>query len=79
MAEIKVDKENMCIDRNTPEGKMLDQLQRDADSKAGTPMGEFMNQVLAYAEAGEVLSQTLPKGEAAAAIEQLKQQFEENL
>ena len=76
---IKVDKENMCIDRNTAEGHMLDQLQRQADAQKDTPMGKFMTQVLAYSEASTVLSQTLPKNEAEAAIGQLKQQFEDEL
>ena len=65
----------MKIDRNTPEGKMLDELQAMADSMAGTPKGDFINQCLAYMEASEVISQTLPPDEAGKAILKLHKTF----
>lgn len=72
MSDIKINSETGQIDRTTREGKLLDELQAQATAQAGTPMGEFMNQVLAYMEAGMVISATLPPDEAETALGKLR-------
>ena len=73
--DIVIDKENMCVDRNCDAGKAFDALQRQADLKAGTDEGTFMNHILAYAEASFVIMGTLPPNEAKKAMDQLAVKF----
>lgn len=73
--ELKVDKDNRCIDRSTPEGKMLDELQSQAD-KASGGMGKFMNNVLAFTEVSFVVQETMSKEDAADTMKHLHDEFE---
>lgn len=74
-----VDKEKMQVDRSTPAGKAFDAYQKEADALAGTPMGDFMNKVLAYTEASAVIAQTMTPEEAGKAVSQLRRKFESDL
>ena len=73
--ELKVDTENRCIDRSTPEGQMLDELQKKAD-KTGGAMGQFMSNVLAYTEVSTVVGETMDKKDADEVMGQLKEEFD---
>lgn len=71
-----IDKENMRIDRNCDAGKAFEKLQEQANSLAGSGEGQFINQVLAYAEASFVVMNTMPADQAAKTLMQLKEKFE---
>lgn len=74
-----VDAKNQCVDRASEGGKMFEKLQQEANSKAGTGMGQFMNQILAYTEVATVVGNTLPEADADKAIDKLRSQMEETV
>ena len=69
---VKVDVEHMCVDRTTEEGRMFDELNKQAQAKAGTPEGNFMAQMLGFTEAAMVISSTMQGKEAEDALEELR-------
>lgn len=77
--DLKIDKENRCIDRSTPEGKMLDDALDTAERLKDTPMGNFMSQVLAYAEVSEVVDKTTDGEEKEAVMQQLHEEFNHSI
>ena len=72
---LTVDKENMCIDRSTPEGKLFEELAESARQKAGTPEGEFIAKILAFTEAALVVSETMEGEEAKKALDVLREEM----
>ena len=76
--KVVIDKAHMKVDRSTSLGKDFESLQRMANAQADTPMGKFINQVAAYAEAATVISNILPEKEAKNAMDKLKDKFEKS-
>lgn len=79
MPEIKIDKENMCIDRNSEFGKQLDAFNKKAAASTDPNEKAFLTQLSAYAEAALVVDGVLPADEAAAKLAILKQQMEQSI
>lgn len=73
--DIKVDAENMCIDRSTELGEMFAKLNEMVASSEDPGTKEFLSKVSAYVEAGLIVENTLPEDEAKVAIEKLKQRM----
>lgn len=75
----KIDEANNCIDRSNEDGKMLDELQKMADEKAGTPMGDFMSKIAAFTEVGMVVDKTMKGEDKAEVMRQLRDEFESEI
>ncbi len=77
ISNVKVDRQNMCIDRNSELGKQFEQFnaslanEKDEDKKA------FMAQMAAYAEAAMVINEMYPESEAQMKLEKLAKQAAE--
>lgn len=76
MTDIKVDTENMCIDRSTPEGQLFAKLCGEAKQQEDPRMRTFMDKMLAFTEAALVISKTMKGEEAEAALEALRAEME---
>lgn len=72
---IKVDMQNMCIDRTTELGKKFAEFNDSLAKESNPKKREFMSKISAYVEASIIVENTMPKDEAKAAIEQLKNQM----
>ena len=70
--KFKIDTQNRCIDRNSEEGKIMEEMQQLADSQSGTPMGDFMNQLIAYADVSAVVDQTMDRKQARQVVGKLR-------
>lgn len=76
MSNVKVDREKMCVDRNTNLGKQFEALnQRIAQTKDANER-EFMQQMSAYAEAAIVIENICEPEDAAKKISQLAAQMD---
>lgn len=71
--DLPVDVANRCIDRNSDIGKVMAECQSIADANTGTPMGNFMNQILAYTDVATFVDQTMTdKKQARQAVGKLR-------
>lgn len=77
--KIVIDAAHMQVDRSTETGKQFAAMQKMAANQSDTPMGKFINQVAAYAEAATVVTNALPKKDADAALEKLRDKFDKSL
>lgn len=56
---IKIDKQNMQIDRSTPLGQAFDEMLGVADKESNPALSNLINQTLAYTEAAVVIDETI--------------------
>ena len=54
---------------------MMDEMQRLADSKAGTPMGDFMNQIIAYMDVSSFVDQTMERKDARQIVGKMRERM----
>lgn len=73
--EVKVDMNNMCIDRSTPLGKKFAEFNNKIAASSDPVEKEFMSKISAFVEAGMIVENTLPEDEAKVAVEKLRQQM----
>lgn len=74
---VKVDVDNMCIDRTTELGKRFAAFNDSLAKETNPKKREFMSKISAYVEASIIVENTMPEKEAKEAIEKLKAQMME--
>ena len=79
MADIKIDKVNMCVDRSSEFGKQLDEFNKRASMCTDENEKAFMMQLSAYAEAAMVVDGVVPPEEAKSKIELLVKSMETSI
>lgn len=73
--EVKVDMDNMCIDRSTDLGKKFAEFNKFIAESSDPAEREFMTKISAFVEAGIIVDSTLPEADAKAAVEKLRKQM----
>lgn len=71
MENIKIDKKNMCVDKNTEFGKELAEFNKRAAAMSDPRDRAFMQKLSAYAEAALVVEGICPADEAKVKIDEL--------
>ncbi len=73
---IKVDRANMCIDRNTPLGKQFADFTAALEKETDPDKKAFMGQMAAYAEAALVIDTVYPGPMGKTKLHKLAKQME---
>ena len=72
---VKVDTENMCIDRSTELGQKFAEFNKKVAESDDPAERDFMSKISAYVEAGLIVENTLSEEDAKVAIAKLKEQM----